>query len=76
MQIPRQKWIYKKSDRLTSFFIILWGKVKIVNCEIGYKKASVQGETLSEQVIFMGFSEKSTRDEGAKASSDCFLLEV
>lgn len=54
----------------------MWGKVKIVNVEKKFKKISVKGETLSEQLLFVEYNEINKREEGAKVMSHCFLLEI
>lgn len=39
-------WVYKKNHLLTSFYIILCGKVKLVNTQKNFRKVSITGETL------------------------------
>ena len=70
------KWVFKKNDILSSFYVILWGKVRIVNSQKNFKKTSVKGETLSQQVLFTEWHESNLRGEGAKTSTECFLLEI
>lgn len=42
--------VYKMGDEMDSFFIILMGKVKLVNG--GLRKVCQTGETVLEEIIF------------------------
>ena len=75
-QLNREVWIYRRSDPLLSFYIILEGEVKLINSAQDFKKKSVAGETLSEEILFMEFNINNTHSEGAKTLSLCQLLEV
>lgn len=61
-EYSKGRWAYKKNDSLSSFYVILWGKVKIVNMEKKYKKVSVKGETLSEHLLFTEYNDINRRE--------------
>jgi len=42
----KNQQIYKKSEKLISFYIVLWGKVKVSDVLADYRKICGRGETL------------------------------
>jgi hypothetical protein len=60
---------------MDSFFIILWGKVRLSDLISDYRKVSVRGETLCEQVLFDPNCPK-LRFENAKSLTTTTLLEI
>jgi len=42
----KQQQIYKKSEKLISFYIILWGKVRVSDSLADYRRICEKGETL------------------------------
>lgn len=69
----RSEKIFHRSDKLDSLFIILWGKVRLSDLISDYRKVSVRGETLCEQVLFDSSCPK-LRFENAKALTTTTLL--
>ena len=69
----RSEKIFHRSDKLDFFFIILWGKVRSSDLISDYRKVSVRGETLCEQVLFDPNCPK-LRFENAKALTSTTLL--
>lgn len=67
--------IYRKADKLTNFYIVLWGKVKVSDVLSNYKRIVMKGETFSEQILFNNNNSK-IRAENAKAVRETTVLEV
>jgi CRP-like cAMP-binding protein len=53
LTISKGRIIYRAGDEKDSFYILIGGKVKLVNSDLGFKKICVPGETIGEEIVFI-----------------------
>lgn len=49
----RQQQVYRKSEKLISFYIVLWGRVRVSDVLADFRKVCTRGETLCEHILFL-----------------------
>lgn len=48
----KSQQIYRKSDKLISLYIILWGKARVSDLMSDFRRTYGKGETLCEHILF------------------------
>lgn len=59
--VVKGRWVYKSSDCLSSFFVILNGRVQVSNVDESQTVVAERGECLGSSLLFTKYSEGNIR---------------